>query len=180
MNKYSKGEVTKVVLKTIAFSAVAVSVVALPGLAVALSLLTPRNKRGSYKLTRTVRRLDKTGFVQINAQGNINLTKRGKQKIKEYGLDDISLKKQPKWDNRWRIIIFDIPESKAGARRALGRKLKELGFFPFQKSTFVFPYHCKDEVDFVCSYFNIHKYLRYIVAQEIQDDKKLREYFKLK
>lgn len=38
------------------------------------------------------------------------------------------------WDGKWRIVIFDIPESKRLVRNVLRRKLKSWGFERWQKS----------------------------------------------
>lgn len=38
------------------------------------------------------------------------------------------------WDGKWRIIIFDIPESQRKIRRILRGKLREWGFVVWQKS----------------------------------------------
>ncbi|MCH7763134.1 MAG: hypothetical protein IIB95_05255, partial [Candidatus Marinimicrobia bacterium] len=63
----------------------------------------------------------------------------------------------------WRIVIFDIPEKRKKARDAINLKLKELGFHPIQKSTFIFPYECRNEIDFVAEHFFVRKYINYIV-----------------
>ena len=56
-------------------------------------------------------------------------------------------------DGEWRIVIFDIPEKFKKAREALRMKLKELGFLELQKSVFIFPYECEDEINFIVEVF---------------------------
>ena len=80
----------------------------------------------------------------------------------------------------WRMVIFDIPEKRKKARNAINFKLKELGFYPIQKSTFIFPYECKNEIDFIGEHFFARKYISYIIAKYIDDEKKLRKLFNLK
>src|SRR3990167_2211250 len=65
-----------------------------------------------------------------------------------------------KWDKKWRVVIFDIPEKSRMARDALRRKLKELEFRELQKSVFVHPYECKKEIDFIIEFFNLRHYVR--------------------
>jgi len=43
------------------------------------------------------------------------------------------------WDKKWRLVVFDIPEKNRLARDALRKKLKELGFAPLQRSTWISP-----------------------------------------
>ena len=85
----------------------------------------------------------------------------------------------PKWDGYWRIVIFDIPEKFKKARNALGKKIKDLGLFPLQKSVFVYPFDCKDEINFVSEFFRVGKFTQYIVAKELDGEKFLKQHFGL-
>ena len=40
------------------------------------------------------------------------LTENGKNKALAYDLDNIKIKKPPKWDKKWRVVLFDIPEKR--------------------------------------------------------------------
>ena len=63
------------------------------------------------------------------------------------------MQKPKKWDGHWRIIFFDIKESKKNVRDALRHHLKNLNCYPLQKSVFVTPYPCKEEIDFLCEFY---------------------------
>jgi len=76
-------------------------------------------------------------------------------------------------------VAFDIPEDYKRARDALRRKLQQLGFRELQKSVFVFPYECKDEIEFIVEFFAIRKYVRYGVLDLIDNDLQLRKTFRL-
>ena len=110
----------------------------------------------------------------------IVLTEKGKIKALEGKIDELEVKIPKTWDKLWRVVIFDIPEKKKKARDALRRKLKELGFLEFQKSVFIFPYECKDEIEFIVEVFEIRKYVRYLVVKEITNEEELLLKFKLK
>ena len=84
-----------------------------------------------------------------------------------------------KWDRKWRIIIFDIPEKCKKARDALSRSLKNAGFYRLQKSTFIHPFECKDEVDFVIEFFNLRPFVRFIIAEHLDNELHLKHYFNL-
>ena len=86
-----------------------------------------------------------------------------------YKLEDLKLNKTPTWDGLFRMVIFDIPESKKGTREMFRRKLKELEFQQLQKSVFVTPYECHDEVDFLRNVYEIVPYVSYVLAKEIPD-----------
>jgi len=118
---------------------------------------------------------------QEDKDGNVMLTlnDNGKKRALQYNLDTIKIKKPKEWDGFWRLVIFDIPENKKQARNALSFKLKQMGFYPFQKSVFIHPYDCRDEVDFLIEVFDVRPYVRFIIAKETDVDLKLKQHFNL-
>jgi len=116
-----------------------------------------------------------------NKDGTIvlTLTADGEERILNYNLDTLEIKKQNKWDGLWRIVVFDIPESKKRARDALSFKLKNMGMLAMQKSVFVCPYKCKDEIDFVVEFFDLKPFVRFIVAKNIDIVLDLKQKFRL-
>jgi phenylacetic acid degradation operon negative regulatory protein len=44
------------------------------------------------------------------------------------------------WDGRWRMVLFDLPEAKAGARKKLRRFLRQCGFGYLQNSAWISPH----------------------------------------
>lgn len=107
------------------------------------------------------------------------LTKEGKKRCLMYNLDSMKIDRPSRWDGLWRIVIFDIPEYKKKARDALAQKLRTLGFYPMQKSVFVCPFSCKDEVDFLTELFDIRPFVRFIIAKETDIDLRLKDIFSL-
>ncbi len=95
------------------------------------------------------------------------LSENGKERTLRYCLDTITIQKTSSWDGYWRIVMFDIPEQFKQKRDALSQKLKQLGFQPMQKSVFIFPYECKNEIDFIVEIFRLRPYVRYLIAKEI-------------
>ena len=85
----------------------------------------------------------------------------------------------PKWDGFWRIVIFDVPEKFKKARNALSGKIKRPRFFPVAKSVFVYPFECRNEIDFVSEFFGTGKFVHYIVAKELDGEKFLKQHFGL-
>src|SRR3989339_1994268 len=49
--------------------------------------------------------------AKFEKDGNVSLTltKEGKTKLLKYQIDSMKIKNQ-KWDGKWRMVIFDIPE----------------------------------------------------------------------
>lgn len=113
--------------------------------------------------------------------GNVKivLTKEGQKKALQFKFEEMEIKKPEKWDKKWRIVIFDIPEKKKKAREALRGKLKNLGFQELQKSVFIYPFECEEEIDFIVEVFQVRPYVRFIRAESFTNEEQLKIKFKL-
>lgn len=134
-------------------------------------------------LKRAVKSLYESKLVseKQNADGTITiiLTDKGKQKALTYDLEKIEIKKPKQWDKKWRVVLFDIPENRKKIREILRFHLKNLDFFEFQKSVFVHPYDCKNEMDYIIEFYDIRKFVRFIIAESIDNELHLKKYFSL-
>lgn len=134
-------------------------------------------------LRSAIRKLYKSKLIDYkeNNDGTVSmtLTSKGKKKIIQFNLDLMEVKKPFRWDKLWRLVIFDIPEEERQGRRALAAKLKELGFYPVQKSVFIHPFECKDEIDFITEIFNLRPYVRLFTVKETDIEPDLRNRFNL-
>ena len=140
-------------------------------------------KINERSLRESIKKLYQSKIIDYKENNNgtveLILTDAGKKKILLYDLEKLKIDKPPKWDNLWRLVIFDIPENKKQARMAMSSKLKELGFYPMQKSVFIHPYECKDEIDFVTELFNIAPYVRFLRVKDIDIELDLKNKFHL-
>lgn len=121
-------------------------------------------------------------YIQDNNDGTVSmiLTEQGHKKALTYDIDSISIKPMKKWDARWRMVVFDVPEKFKKARNSLSLTLKKMGLHRLQKSVFVHPFECKDEVDFVVEFWNVRPFVRYVITHSIDNDFHLRDIFKKK
>jgi len=140
-------------------------------------------KYKNKKLSNTFYRLRKEGCIEIKRRGPhvyLGLTEKGRKIAGWLQIDSLELKKPKKWDGKWRIVIFDIAQLKTLMRNAFREKLRELGFYPLQKSVWVCPYKCQDEVALLRDFFGLSKKeIRLINAESIEEDAFLRKIFKL-
>ena len=116
-----------------------------------------------------------------NKDGSITivLTADGKKKALTYKLDEMKIRKPAKWDKKWRIVIFDIPENIKKIREILRFHLKNLGFCELQKSVFTHPFECKDEIDYLIEFYDIRRFVRFIIADSIDNELHLKQKFNL-
>ncbi len=135
------------------------------------------------RISDTFYNLRKQGLIEIKKQGPqiyINLTEEGKKKASFLQINDLKIDQSKKWDGKWRLVIFDIAQLKKAYREAFRGKLKELGFYQLQKSVWLHPYDCVSEIDVLKEFFGLSdNELRLIIAEEIGDNRKIREIFKI-
>lgn len=135
------------------------------------------------RLRDTFSNLLRQGYIEVaeeNHQVFITLTDEGKKKAGWLQIDALEIPKPKRWDDKWRLVIFDIAELKKKHREAFRGKLKQLGFYQLQKSVWAYPYDCRAEIDLLRDFFGLDKEeLRLILAESIGSDRKIRKNFGL-
>lgn len=106
------------------------------------------------------------------------LTKKGKQEVHKIILTNKI--KNNKWDRKWRILIFDIPEAKKKFRDNLRKILISIGFRQLQKSVWVFPYDILNFLYDIIPGFREGDWFEYVEADRISSEKEMKEWFGLK
>ena len=84
-----------------------------------------------------------------------------------------------RWDKKWRLIFFDIPEEKKSAREAFRYHLRRLGLKEFHKSTFIFPFPCSKEIDKLAARFDISPHIRMATAEAVDGEFEFKKHFGL-
>ena len=125
--------------------------------------------------------VDRLVSERENADGTrtLTLTEKGRKRAISFNFSRMKLKTPDIWDGLWHIVIFDVPEKYKGARLSLRDKLLDLGFFQYQKSVYLYPYPCHDEVDFIVELFKIRRYVRYGILMKITNEADLLLRFNL-
>ena len=108
----------------------------------------------------------------------ITLKNKGKIKALKYNIDDMKLDKR-KWDGKWRLVIFDFPKNIKRTRDAFREKLKDLNFYQLQKSVYITPYQCENEIDFICEFFKIRNHILLLTVANFEGAEKLKYRFRL-
>lgn len=167
---------TKEVLKIMAVGGLVVSAVLFPGLPTGLIKTYKAFKKFNKKdLGRIIKRLEKqemVSFIEAGSKTKIELTQKGKNRLLEYDFENIEIKNK-RIDGKFRLVIFDIPETKKNARDVFRRKLLQLGFVKLQQSVFVSAYPCKNEVDFLANFLEISDFITIVVVDKIERGEQL-------
>ena len=139
-------------------------------------------KIDEQEIKKAIRNLYRSKIVSAkeNSDGTYTLclTTKGKLKTLKYSFGEMKPTKT-KWDGKWRIVIFDIPEKMRSGRDALRSKLREMGFYELQKSVFIFPYKCEEEIEFVIEFFNLRRWVRFGTLDFVDNELHLKKIFEL-
>lgn len=100
-------------------------------------------------------------------------------KILKYSLEKLEVKKPDSWDQKWRVVIYDIPTRDKGLQLVIRDALKTMGFYQMQESVYLFPYPCYDEVEFLRSFYAAGSMVKYLLVTKLEDDQPYRQYFGL-
>ena len=115
----------------------------------------------------------------IDGTTTLILSENGKQRALRFNIDKMEIKKPTQWDRKWRIVMFDIPEKLKRLRDSLRLHFKEIGLIELQKSVFVSPYPCSKEIEFILEFYNARKHVRFVLAENIDNELHLKKKFNL-
>lgn len=134
------------------------------------SLYSALGKLYQARLISIVETLDGVTEIAILDKG---------RKIAEEQIAYEKIPRPPRWDKKWRLIFFDIPEEKKNAREAFRYHLKKLGFTEFHKSTFIFPFPCTKEIETLSVRFGIKPHIRMATAESVDNEFEFKKHFNL-
>lgn len=177
----------KFILAFLALGTVAFAGAVAPGIISASKSFRRSKKYSKQQIQSTIHLLKQRKFVEIIQEGGeqfrVQLTNKGQNRVKEFCFEALEIKKPKIWDKKWRVLIFDIPTKPKiyhQAREALRNKIKDLGFYQMQKSTWVYPYECEDKILFVAELFQVQKHIEILTVEKLLHEDKLKKEFDLK
>ncbi|GAC1413992.1 MAG: hypothetical protein NVSMB66_6870 [Candidatus Doudnabacteria bacterium] len=129
-------------------------------------------KNDSYRKIYThIYQLEKRGYLEKYKLKDLEFLR-----VSGKGLSAIDTYKRDK-DGKWKMIIFDIPESQRPVRDYLRTKLKQLGFKRWQNSIWVTPYRLPDDVVSELKQLSEKYFVRLIIIESINNDSDLKKLF---
>mgnify|MGYP001558864515 CR=1 FL=1 len=140
--------------------------------------------RLNRRISQAINRLRERGLVervQTDRGVALRLSERGTQLAASMEDEEkiFGTRKPKRWDEKWRMVIFDIWERRRGVRDRLRILLRRNGFIKIQNSVWVYPYDCEELFVFLRTNLRLGKGIVYIVAEEIEHDSILRKHFGL-
>ncbi|MBI5400807.1 MAG: hypothetical protein HZB12_01680 [Candidatus Yonathbacteria bacterium] len=180
--KYTtREEFVEILLSTLLVVGVLAVAITMPNAVQLFKYFGKKTSREQWRIRRSVSGLEKRGLIGkklVRGQEYYVLTSTGRERAMRYKLKSMTIKRQKKWDGLWRIVMFDIPENKKYARRAIGYAIQKLGCIQYQKSVFITPYPCAKEIDFAGECFDVRKHIRIITAKDVENVNDIKKHFK--
>jgi len=136
------------------------------------------NKREKEYVNSSASKMVKKGLLKYNGKF-YELTSLGKERLRRWEFTNFRLHKPRKWDKKWRLIIFDIPDKKRRIRDQIRHLFRSAGLYLLQESVWVYPYDCEDIITLLKTDFGVGKNLLYLIVEELENDRHLRDEFDL-
>ena len=177
--KGNREHLQKLILETVADVGMLSIALMVPNVAKAMYKLglVPKRRQREY-IGSSANKLVKRGLLFYDGK-RYCMTPRGEDLLRHWQFTDFKLEKPKKWDRKWRVIIFDIPEKKRKIRDQIRVLFKTAGFYLLQDSVWVYPYDCEDVLTLLKSDLGVGKNILYLIVEEIENDRHLREFFDL-
>ena len=174
-----KRDIKRFLLAAVQTSALVGAAIAMPNLPSALYKMGLMRIRGDTNtISRARSRFIKQRILTKDANGHLHLTDKGRRELWKMELQDRP-KKRIRWDGRWRILVFDIPERRRSDREKIRRSLHAIGFMRLQDSVWIYPYDCEDFITLLKADLRIGKDVLYMVVDELEGDTWVKDYFSL-
>jgi hypothetical protein len=126
-----------------------------------------------FRINQTVRDLRARKPIKMVRSPNgwrYALTECGKNELIKYEVRQARVRKQKRWDKKWRVVIFDIREIHRQKRNELRKLLAALGFKLLNKSVWIFPYPCDDIVELAKTAYGVRHNTTYLVCNRFNGD----------
>lgn len=194
MNQKDQYPSSKEILYLLGMGSLLVGSILMPGLGIAAGALYRAKRNYDWKqsqkewkkfnlklLRRNLRRLHGQKIIEVvdqNGEQMIKLTQKGHTKYLRFKLEELSLKGRL-WDGKWRLVIYDVNQLRKSAQENFRRVLKQINFFPLQKSVYLTPYKCTAEIEYLREYFNLSEEVLLLEINKLENESFYKQYFGL-
>ena len=145
-----------------------------------------RNKRQKewekfnlWRLRQVIKRMQNSKLVEVKEEKGIpiiKVTQKGKQKLLRYKIDEMVLD-ESNWDGKWRLIIYDVQTGKRANSEMFRIMLNKLKFLKLQRSVYLTPFKCEDEIEYLRLLFEIGNEVQILKVGSLENEAAYRRYF---
>ena len=174
-----RNQLRKIILETVKAAGFISMVLVLPNvLGAMLKMGLVASPQQKYVVGNASKRLVIAGLLEWR-DSKLYLTQKGERELRMLKLSEYSQTIVRKWDKKWRVLIFDIPERRKGLRQKIRLTLQAIGFIRLQDSVWVYPYDCEDLMALLKADFHVGDDMLYMIVDVIERDSALRSHFGL-
>lgn len=137
------------------------------------------DKYNLWRLRQIIKRMQDSKYVEIFDDDGISvvrISEEGKKKLFKYNLEDMSLD-ESSWDGKWRLIIYDVALAKKSQSEMFRRTLNKLKLLKLQKSVYLTPFKCEDQIEYLRQIYDIGKETLILKVGSIENEAAYRKYF---
>lgn len=135
-----------------------------------------------HRVEREIKRMKDRGWIiEAEKQGQkfFKLTKKGRMAALYRKLGSLPKPAKKQWHGRWVMAVFDIPEKGRKERDAIRYVLKTVGFYPLQKSVYIYPYEVPIELMECLKDKKLLKFVRFARIEQMDSVQDIKKYFRL-
>ena len=183
--KMRRGQFEAAVLQALALAGITAVALAAPNMLKLLKHIDPywlTRRDPRQRLYEVAGRLKRKGLVRfeyVRGKTRMQLTEKGRAAAGRALLGN-PLPRNKRWDEKWRMLIFDIPEKRRLLRDKVRAIVTGFGFVHLQDSVWVFPYDCEDVVTLLKAELRLGTQMLYVIADAIEYDRPIRKHFGLR
>ena len=172
-------ELRKIILESVKFAGILSDALLAPSVLGTMKRLSMiPSPRQHDVVRRASERMIRAGFLEWRNR-RIRLTQKGELALRTLTIRDYKIPRPRRWDGKWRVLIFDIPERRKGLRERIRHVLQMIGFIRLQDSVWAYPYDCEDLITLLKADSHVGDDVLYMIVDAIERDSSLRRHFKL-
>jgi len=159
--------VTRNAIKVLGFAGAVSTALVAPNATELLDKLSKHMDKKSAK--KTLSYLKYRQLVEVrekNGELHYRLTRKGLDKFEKILIDEISIKPPRRWDNKWRLVMFDIPVAYHKQRTQLLFRLRSMNFYMLQHSAWIHPFECEKEIGVIAKHLKLEPYISFLVVEK--------------
>lgn len=133
------------------------------------------------RITDTLALLAKQGYISVGILDNqkvYSITQKGLSKLQREQTK-ASIPSSGRWDGRYYIVTFDIPETQKVTRNQIILDLKNANFYHYSKGLWLSPYNPIKYIETTRTRYQLGGKIKLIVATHLEDEVKIKRHFKL-
>ncbi|OGG57877.1 CRISPR-associated endonuclease Cas2 [Candidatus Kaiserbacteria bacterium RIFCSPHIGHO2_01_FULL_55_17] len=178
-----KRNIQNAVLTAVGVAGVLAVAMIAPNIFKALPRVAGDKYRMGYRAKTTVGRLAQKGlvrFVQRSGIRYVEITDKGRRVLFLTEAKNIHQQKWRRWDKRFRLVMFDVPQYRRDTRDKLRAYMREYGFLRVQDSVWVYPYDCEELIALLKAELRVGKDVLYAIVESMENDGWIKRHFGLR